>query len=77
MLTLDQLQVGQNAVVESLRGDHAVVQRLTEFGLFEGESITVLGVAPLGDPMEIQIGQTRLTLRKSEAAGVTVSAPPE
>jgi ferrous iron transport protein A len=48
------------------------VQRLYEFGLFEGEEIEVLALAPLGDPIEIRLGNTRLSLRKSEAAGVKV-----
>ena len=72
MTTLDQLGVGQAGRVEAVGGDPALVQRLYEMGLLEGEVIEVVGFAPLGDPVEVRIGNTRLSLRKREAGGVTV-----
>jgi ferrous iron transport protein A len=72
MLSLDQLERGQRARVEGVAGHDAVVQRLLEMGLLEGEEIEVLGFAPLGDPMEIRLRDFRLSLRRQEAAGVTV-----
>jgi ferrous iron transport protein A len=53
-----------------VRGDPALVQRLGELGVFEGEIIELLGVAPLGDPIEIRVGDSRLSLRREEAAGI-------
>jgi ferrous iron transport protein A len=41
-------------------------------GLFEGEELELLGFAPLGDPLEILVRDTRLSLRRSEAARITV-----
>ena len=73
MPSLDQLQVGQHAAIEAIRGGDTIVQRLLEMGLLEGEEIQVIGVAPLGDPMEIRLRDYRLSLRRSEAARVTVS----
>ena len=58
----------------AVEGD--LVQRLLEMGLLEGEEIEVLGFAPLGDPMEIRLRDYRLSLRRSEAARVTVTAFP-
>lgn len=72
MPTLADLTPGQRAEVVSLSGDPALVQRLYEFGLLEGEQVEVIARAPLGDPIEIGFGNTRLSLRKSEAAGITV-----
>ena len=72
MATLNELRPGARAVVVAVSGEPGLVQRLYEFGLFEGEEIEVLAFAPLGDPIEIRLGNTRLSLRKSEAAGVTV-----
>jgi ferrous iron transport protein A len=72
MPSLDRLQLGQRARVEAVAGEDAVVQRLFEMGLLEGEDIEVLGFAPLGDPMEIRLRDYRLSLRRKEAAGVTV-----
>ncbi len=54
-------------------GDPALVQRLYEMGLLEGDTVEVIGVAPLGDPIEVRIGGTRLSLRRREAAAVTLS----
>ncbi|HWY85637.1 MAG TPA: FeoA domain-containing protein, partial [Gemmataceae bacterium] len=64
MLSLDQLRSGQRARVEAVAGHDAVVQRLLEMGLLEGEEIEVLGFAPLGDPMEIRLRDFRLSLRR-------------
>jgi ferrous iron transport protein A len=72
MPTLDQFGVGQAGRVESVAGDPALVQRLYEMGLLEGEEVEVVGFAPLGDPVEVRVGNTRLSLRKREAGGVTV-----
>ncbi|HET6575861.1 MAG TPA: ferrous iron transport protein A [Fimbriiglobus sp.] len=72
MPTLDQLLTGQRGEVETLAGDPELVQRLYEIGLLEGETVEVLGFAPLGDPVEVRVGNTRLSLRKPEAATVSV-----
>ena len=72
MQTLDQLLVGEIARIESIRGDDAIVQRIMEMGLFEGEDVEVIGFAPMGDPMEIRLRDYRLSLRKTEALRVVV-----
>jgi len=71
-VTLDRVPLGGRAVVEAVGGDGALAQRLMEFGLLEGETVEVVGVAPLGDPIELRVGDTRLSLRRREAASVTV-----
>jgi ferrous iron transport protein A len=76
MTTLDQLRVGQRARINSLQGADALVQRLLEMGLLEGEEVEVVGFAPLGDPMEIRLPDYRLSLRRTEAARVAVSPLP-
>jgi ferrous iron transport protein A len=72
MPTLSDLRPGNRAAVEAVGGDPGLLQRLYEFGLLEGEEVEVLALAPLGDPIEIRLGNTRLSLRKSEAAGIIV-----
>ena len=72
MSSLDQLRTGDRARIASIQGDDAIVQRLLEMGLFEGEEVEVLGFAPLGDPVEVRVGNTRLSLRRQEAAAVSV-----
>ena len=75
MPSLDQLQVGQRASIEAVEGSDTIVQRLLEMGLLEGEPIEVIGIAPLGDPIEVRLRDYRLSLRKSEAARITVCLP--
>jgi ferrous iron transport protein A len=74
-MTLDQLPVGQRAHVAEVAGSDSLMQRLMEMGLFEGEEIEVLGVAPLGDPLEIGLRDYRLSLRRNEAACIRVTTP--
>lgn len=73
MASLDQLRVGQRARIDAVRGDDALVQRLLEMGVLEGEEVEVVGFAPLGDPMELRLRDYRLSLRRSEAARVCVT----
>jgi ferrous iron transport protein A len=72
MAALSDLAPGDRAVVESVAGEPGLVQRLYEFGLLEGEEVELIALAPLGDPIEIRLGNTRLSLRRSEAAGIIV-----
>ena len=72
MTRLDQLLPGQKAEVVSLSGEPGLVQRFYELGLMEGEQVELVAFAPLGDPLEIRLGNSRLTLRRAEAAGVEI-----
>lgn len=72
MPTLADLAPGQTAEILSLSGSPALVQRLYEFGLLEGERVEVIALAPLGDPIELRVGGSRLSLRKADAAGIVV-----
>jgi ferrous iron transport protein A len=75
-LTLDRLSAGQRGRVLSLRGDDALVQRLMEMGLLEGDEVELVGFAPLGDPLEVRLGDSRLSLRRAEASRVEVQLLP-
>jgi ferrous iron transport protein A len=72
MKTLDALEPGQYATIETIDGPVAVLQRLLEMGLTEGEEVEVVRRAPLGDPLEIRVRGYELSLRKSEASRITV-----
>ncbi len=56
-----------------MHGSDGLAQRLYEMGFLEGEEVEVIGFAPLGDPMEIRLRDYRLSLRRTEAARITVS----
>jgi ferrous iron transport protein A len=72
MPSLDELAVGQRGCIQRIAGTDVLVQRLLEMGLLEGEPVEVVGFAPLGDPMEIRLRDYRLSLRRREAACITV-----
>jgi ferrous iron transport protein A len=70
--SLDQLRPGQRSRITRIDGEDGLVQRLMEMGLLEGEEVEVVGFAPMGDPMEVRLGDYRLSLRRIEAARVHV-----
>ena len=72
MATLADLAVGDHARVSSITGSDEVSVRLLEMGLTPGVRVECLGVAPLGDPVELKIRGYRLSIRLSEAARVAV-----
>jgi ferrous iron transport protein A len=71
---LNQLAVGGKARVTSIVGADEVSTRLLEMGLTPGAVLTILGTAPLGDPIELELRGYRLSIRKSEAARIEVAA---
>ncbi len=72
-MTLDQLGLGQSAFITRLNLDHAHSAQLMEMGLFEGVRVTLIARAPLGDPLELKVGDFRLSLRKAQAGGIELS----
>jgi Fe2+ transport system protein FeoA len=70
---LDKLKDGQSGTIGGMQLQQSATVRLMEMGLFEGSRVTVLRRAPMGDPMEIQVGDYRLSLRRDEAALVDVT----
>jgi ferrous iron transport protein A len=69
---LSALQVGERGRVGLGVADHPATQRLLAMGLLPGTEVEVVRRAPLGDPVEIAFAGTRLSLRKADAAAVTV-----
>ena len=72
MSKLAQIAVGKRGRVTQIDGDDEISIRLMEMGLTPGVEFLVLGVAPLGDPLELEVRGYRLSIRKSEAARVEV-----
>lgn len=73
MSTLATLPVGSRSKVVHIAGDDEISLRLMEMGLTPGVEFELIGVAPLGDPLELELRGYRLSLRKSEAARVEVA----
>jgi len=75
MLKLSQLEVGNDGVVESINADQYAGMRLLEMGMTPGCHVKVIGVAPLGDPLEVELRGYRLSLRRTEADLVLLQSP--
>jgi len=66
------LKVGDSAVILNVGGEGQLRKRLLDLGVTKGTRVTMVRIAPFGDPIEIQLRGYRLTLRKSEAAIVEI-----
>ena len=71
-MTLKDLQPGQSGVVESIGQKGPIRRRLMEMGVTPGVKVEVIKVAPLGDPIEINIRGYELSLRKDEAQNIVL-----
>ena len=72
MLSIAELAKGQSGLVVAVHGSYAISLRLLEMGLTPGTKLTVIGAAPLGDPLEIEVRDYRLGVRLREAKRVEV-----
>ena len=72
MKTLRQIKTGQTATVVKLYGEGAVRRRIMDMGITKGVEIYVRKMAPLGDPMELNVRGYELSLRKADAEMIEV-----
>lgn len=72
MKLLSECSVGERGRVTQVVGSDGVSIRLLEMGLTTGTAVLVIGTAPLGDPLELEVRGYRLSVRKLEAARVQV-----
>ena len=72
MKTLRDIKVGQATTVVKLHGEGAVRRRIMDMSITKGVEIFVRKVAPLGDPIEINVRGYELSLRKADAEMVEV-----
>ena len=70
--TLKELRPGEKAVITKISGEGAIKRRLMDMGVTRGAEVAVRKVAPLGDPIEVNIRGYELTLRKAEAENIFV-----
>ena len=67
MKTLKDVKVGKSVKVVKLHGEGAIRRRIMDMGITKGVEIYVRKLAPLGDPMELNVRGYELSLRKSDA----------
>jgi len=72
--SLKELKPGEKSVITKVLGDKSAVRRrLMDMGVTRGAEVLVRKVAPLGDPIEVNIRGYELTLRKAEAENIIVA----
>ena len=71
-MTLAQSRVGDVVAIEAVEGERSFRRRLLELGLVPGTLVTFLGVAPLGDPLQLTVRGCQLSIRRSEALQIRV-----
>ncbi len=72
MRTLREVKVGETATVVKLHGEGATKRRIMDMGLTKGTELFVRKVAPLGDPMELNVRGYELSVRKADAEMIEV-----
>ena len=73
MRSLATVNIGTTTHVVDVSGDDNTSLRLLEMGLTPGVEVTIVGTAPLGDPVELELRGYRLSIRRNEAARVVVA----
>ena len=71
-MTLAQLPAGKSGVITAVGGEGALRCRLLDMGLIPRTAVTVQKVAPMGDPIQIQVRGYELTIRREDAAKITL-----
>ena len=72
-MTLKELQIGKSAIVNTVGGSGALRQHFLDMGLIPGAEVTLIKLAPMGDPMELRIHGYELTLRLDDAAQIGIT----
>lgn len=72
MNTLRQAKVGDTVTVKKLHGQGAVKRRIMDMGITKGVSVHIRKVAPLGDPMEVNVRGYELSIRKADAEMIEI-----
>ena len=72
MKTLREVSIGSTVRVVKIHGEGAVRRRIMDMGLTKGVDVTVRKVAPLGDPIQLNVRGYELSIRKADAEMVEV-----
>lgn len=71
MMTLDKLEIGKDAIIESVNcNEPSLRQHILDMGLTPNTEVTLVKVAPMGDPIELRVRGYELTLRKEDASKI-------
>ena len=71
-MTIDDLKIGQSGVIDRVGGEGALRLRFLDMGLIPGTNVTLEKVAPMGDPIQIQVRGYELTIRREDARKIAL-----
>lgn len=71
-MNLREAKMGQTVAVKRLNGEGAVKRRIMDMGITKGTEVFVRKVAPLGDPIEVNVRGYELSIRKADAENIEV-----
>ena len=71
-MTLKDLEIGKSAVITTVGGEGALRQHFLDMGVIPGAEVTVVKLAPMGDPMELKLHGYELTIRLEDAGKITL-----
>ena len=66
-MTLDELEIGETSIIETVGGEGPLRCRLLDMGIIPGTSVMKVKTAPMGDPIQIRIRGYELTIRIEDA----------
>ena len=72
-MTLDALEVGACAIIDGVNGSGELRRHLLDMGLTPGVGVRLRKVAPMGDPLQVELRGYELTLRVSDAQQVAIA----
>lgn len=75
-MKLDSLPIGQEAIITAVGGQGVLRCRLLDMGLIPKTAVRINKIAPLGDPLELQVRGYALSLRKEDARSIEVEVRP-
>jgi Fe2+ transport system protein FeoA len=71
-MTIAELKVGQSGTISAVGGEGALRLRFLDMGLIPGTKVTLQKVAPMGDPVQINLRGYELTIRLEDAGKITL-----
>lgn len=72
MKTLRDVAVGETVIIKKIKGDGATIRRIMDMGITKNTEVYVRKIAPLGDPIQVNLRGYELTLRKEDAKNILV-----
>lgn len=71
-MSLNELQVGKSGIITHMEGNNALTKRLSALGCIGGTTVFLKSIAPLGDPIVIDLMGSKIAIRKNDAKAIII-----